>query len=301
MIKVVVVGSVALDSIKTPFGKVDRILGGSATYSSFASSFFSKTGLVGVIGTDFPKSYVALLEGQGIDLSGLEHKTGKTFFWKGFYDYDLNQAHTIDTQLNVFSDFNPVLPETFRNADFLFLGNISPKLQLSVLSQMNKRPRLIVSDTMNFYIEREPKNVLKVVKAVDIALMNDAEARQLFKTPNLITAAKKILALDSKYAIIKKGEHGSIMFTKNSYFAAPGYPLEKVIDPTGAGDCFAGAMIGYLAKRGKINEKEIRKAMIFASSVASINAEGFSLNNLKRTSMKEINARAKEFKEIMRF
>lgn len=301
LVKVVVVGTVALDSIKTPFGSAERVLGGSATYSSFASSFFSKTGVVGVVGNDFPKKHFEVLKKRGVDLEGLELVDGKTFFWEGFYGFDLNVANTVKTELNVFADFNPVLPDEYRKADFLFLGNISPKLQLSVLAQMDKRPKLVVSDTMNYYIERERKGVLEVVKEVDIALMNDGEARELFKTPNLVVAAKKVLELDSKYAIIKKGEHGSVLFTKNSHFAAPGYPLENVVDPTGCGDSFAGAMIGFLAKKGKVNEKELRKAMVFGSAVASLNAEGFSLDNLKKTSMKQIQARAKEFREIMRF
>ena len=299
--KVVVVGSTALDSIRTPFGKAERVLGGSATFASYASSFFSETGIVGVVGTDFPREFESLLEKKGIDMQGFSRANGKTFFWEGFYEFDMSQAHTVKTELNVFADFNPVLPESYRSADFLFLGNISPRLQLAVLGQMKKRPKLVVSDTMNFYIEREPQKVLEVVKEVDIALMNDAEARQLFQTPSLVVAAKKILELDSKYAIIKKGEHGSIMFTKGSFFAAPGYPLEKVVDPTGAGDCFAGALVGYLAKKGKVTEKEVRRAMIFASATASINAEGFSLDALKKASLKTINARAKEFREFVKF
>lgn len=299
--KVVVVGSVALDSVKTPFGKAENVLGGSATYAAYCSSFFAKTGIVGVAGQDFPKRHIELLKKKGIDIEGLSVVDGKTFYWEGFYEFDLNQAHTIKTELNVFQNFEPVLPENYRAADFLFLGNISPKLQLNVLSQMKKRPKLVVSDTMNYYIEREKENVLKVVKEVDIALMNDSEARELFKTPNLVQAARKILALNSDYAIIKKGENGSIMFTKNSHFAAPGYPLENVVDPTGCGDCFAGALIGYLAKKGKVSEKEIRRSMVYASAMASINAEGFSLNALKNASMKTINARAKEFKGFLKF
>ena len=234
-------------------------------------------------------------------MQGFSRAKGKTFFWEGFYEFDMNQAHTVKTELNVFADFNPVLPESYRSADFLFLGNISPRLQLAVLGQMKKRPKLVVSDTMNFYIEREPQNVLEVVKEVDIALMNDSEARQLFQTPSLVVAAKKILELDSKFAIIKKGEHGCVMFTDKSHFAVPGYPLEKIVDPTGCGDCFAGALVGYLAKKGKVTEKEVRRAMIFASSTASINAGGFSLDALKKTNYLDIEKRAKEFREFVKF
>jgi len=298
---VVIVGSVALDSVQTPFGKVERVLGGSASFSSVACSFFAKPGIVAVVGKDFPSENIDFFKSKGIDTKGLEVAEGKTFFWEGKYDFDLNTAHTIKTELNVFENFKPELPVSYKDAEFLFLGNIDPELQLQVLGQMNKRPKLVVADTMNYWIENKRDKVLEVVKKVDIALMNDGEARQLFETANLIDAAKKILELDSKIAIIKKGEHGCILFYEGNYFVAPGYPLEKVIDPTGAGDSFAGAMIGYLAKTSSLNEKNLRKALIYASSVASFNAEGFSLERLKTLSLEDINKRFNEFKKIMEF
>ncbi len=301
MVNIVTVGSVALDTVKTPFGEITDGLGGSATYSSFAASFFSKPGIVGVIGEDFPSEHIGLLNSRGIDTKGLSISKGKTFKWKGRYEFDMNQAHTIKTELNSFSDFKPELPEEYKNAEFLLLGNISPHLQLDVLKQMHERPKLVISDTMNYWIEKERETVLEVIKQVDIALMNDAEARMLFKTPNLVKAAGEILKLNSDYAIIKKGEHGSLLFTPTSHFAAPGFPLESVVDPTGAGDSFAGAFLGYLAKTKRLTEKNIRKAMIFGSTVASFNAEGFSLNRMKEISIKDIRQRVREFKKIVDF
>jgi len=298
---VVIVGSVALDNVKTPFGKAENALGGSATYASVAASYFAKPGIVAVVGNDFPKKHVELLKRKKVDVSGLEFASGKTFRWEGFYEFDLNQAHTVSTELNVFSDFNPVLPQKYRNAKYLFLGNISPALQLSVLNQMKKRPRLVVSDTMDYYIGKDPEAVKQVIKKVDIGLMNEGEARQLFKTPNLISAAKQIISLDSEYAIIKKGEHGAIMLSKKGFFAAPGFPLENVVDPTGSGDSFAGAFIGFLAKSGNLNEKNFRKAIIYASTVASFNAEDFSLGKLANLSRTEIEGRVKRFRELVRF
>ena len=298
---VVIVGSVALDNVKTPFGKAENALGGSATYASVAASYFAKPGIVAVVGNDFPKKHVELLKRKKVDVSGLEFASGKTFRWEGFYEFDLNQAHTVSTELNVFSDFNPVLPQKYRNAKYLFLGNISPALQLSVLNQMKKRPRLVVSDTMDYYIGKDPEAVKQVIKKVDIGLMNEGEARKLFKTPNLISAAKQIISLDSEYAIIKKGEHGAIMLSKKGFFAAPGFPLENVVDPTGSGDSFAGAFIGFLAKSGNLNEKNFRKAIIYASTVASFNAEDFSLGKLANLSRTEIEGRVKRFRELVRF
>lgn len=301
MVDVAIVGSIALDSIETPFGKREKILGGSASYASTAASFFCKPGLVGVVGTDFPKEHIEFFKKKGIDTAGLAVSDGKTFHWQGKYEFDLNQAHTLKTELNVFEKFNPILPEEYRNADFLFLGNILPELQLSVLNQMDKRPKLVLADTMNLWIQTKKEKVLQVVKEADICLMNDSEARQLFNTPNLLKAAKEILKLDSKIAIIKKGEHGCIMFSEESYFAMPGYPLENVIDPTGAGDSFAGALIGYLSKTKNLSEKNFRKALVYASTIASFDAEGFSLDKLKQISMKDIEKRFKEFKEIVKF
>ncbi len=301
MADVVIVGSVALDSIRTPFGEAKNVLGGSATYAGYACSFFAKPAVVAVVGKDFPKEHISLLKEREIDLEGLEIKEGKTFRWEGYYEFDLNQAHTIKTELNVLENFDPTLPEKYKDAEFLFLGNIDPTLQLNVLNQMNKKPKLVVADTMNYWIETKREKVLQLIKEVDIGLMNDSEARMLFDTTNLVSAAREILRLDSKIAIIKKGEHGSILFTDSSHFSAPGYPLENVKDPTGAGDCFAGAMIGYLAKTNDLSEANFRKAIIYASALASLNAEDFSLNNLKRISIEDIEGRYGEFKEIVKF
>ena len=301
MVDVVILGSMAFDSLETPFGKVEMALGGSATYAATAASLFVKPGIVSIVGTDFPKEHSKFLESRGIDLSGVEHAKGKTFYWKGKYGFDINAAETLDVQLNVVEGFKPKVPDKYKNADYLFLGNFEPAIQKSVLEQMTKRPKLVVSDTMNYYIEKDREAVLEMVKLSDIALMNDGEARQLFKTASLVEAAKEILKLDSKIAIIKKGEHGCIFMTKDSFFSAPGYPLEKVVDPTGAGDSFAGTLTGYLAKTGDLSDENIRKAIVYASAVASYNAEGFSLDNLKKISTKDIDKRVNEFKKIVEF
>ncbi len=300
---VVIVGSIALDDVKTPFGSVKGALGGSAVYASLACSLFAKTGIVGVVGNDFPSEHLSLLESRGIDLSNLQaRKDAKTFHWCGEYGLDLNAAKTLRTDLNVLADFRPKLSNEFRAADFLFLGNIDPEQQLNVLSQMKKRPKFVIADTMNLWIGTKRKKVLEVVEKVDLALMNDGEARQLFNTPNLVKAAQEIIALDSRLAVIKKGEHGCIMFSeKGSHFACPGYPLENVLDPTGSGDSFGGTLIGYLAKTNDFSEKNMRKAIVYASSVASFNAEGFSVEKLKRLKIGDVEGRYKEFHEFVKF
>jgi ribokinase len=300
MVECVIVGTVAFDSIKTPFGSAEKVLGGSATYASLAASFFAKPGIVSVVGKDFPKEHFDFFEKKGIDTKGIAENEGKTFAWSGEYGLDINIAKTLKTELNVLSQFDPKLPEEYRKAEFLFLGNIDPELQLKVLEQMNKT-KLVVADTMNYWIEKKREKVLEIVKKTDICLMNDAEARQLFNTPNLIQAAKEILKLDSDLAIIKKGEHGALLCTENGSFVAPAYPLANVIDPTGCGDSFAGALIGFLAKQGKVNEGLMRKAIIYGSTVASFNAEGMGTERMKTLSRNEINKRFEEFKEIMRF
>ncbi len=302
MVEVVIVGSVALDDVKTPFGEVKNALGGSATYASIACSLFSKPGIVGVVGKDFPHKYIELLESKKIDLQGLEvDRKGKTFRWKGEYGLDLNTAKTIKTELNAFQSFSPKLPEAYRKADFLFLGNIGPELQLSVLAQMEKRPKLVVADTMNLWIETKRQKVLEVVEEVDLCLMNDAEARQLFRTSSIVKAAREILRLDSESAIIKKGEHGCVLFTKDSYFSCPGYPLENVKDPTGSGDAFGGSLIGYLAKTRDFSHANMRKAVVYASSTASFNAEGFSVERLKSVALKDVQQRYSEFAGFVKF
>jgi ribokinase len=300
MVEVVIVGSIGLDDIQTPFGRIRNTLGGSAVYASIASSFFSRTGVIGVIGTDFPQQHLELMQRRGIDIKGIEIKEGKTFRWSGKYEFDLNVAETLKTELNVMEKFDPQIPREYKKAEYVFLGNLDPEIQLNVLKQM-KKPKLVLSDTMNYWIESKRQKVLDVVKAVDIALMNDSEARELFKTTNLVKAAKEILKLDSNYAIIKKGEHGAVMFTEKSHFSLPGYPLEDIKDPTGAGDSFAGALIGYLAKTKEINEKNMRKAMVYASVVASLEVEGLGVTNMNFINQFKIKERFNEFKEFMKF
>lgn len=302
MPKVIIVGTVALDDVRTPFGEVRGALGGSATYAGIACSLFAKPGIVGVVGADFPQRHLDFFRSRGIDTSGITvDAAGKTFHWKGEYGHDLNTAKTLKTNLNVLASFRPLLSDSFRKADFLFLGNIDPELQLGVLGQMRKRPRLVVADTMNHWIGLKRDKVLEVIRAVDIALMNDAEARQLFRTTSIVDAAREILNLDSKFAIIKKGEHGCVMFTNKTHFACPGYPLENIKDPTGSGDCFGGTLIGYLAKTKDFSEKNMRKALVYASSVASFNAEGFSVDKIRKLTMGNVKKRYSEFRGFVKF
>ncbi len=300
MIELVVVGSVALDSVETPFGKTEEALGGSATFASIAASYFCSPGIVAVVGKDFPEKHVKLLSSKGVDVSGMEKVEGKTFRWKGKYGFDLNVAKTLSTELNVFASFSPKIPDEFRKAEYVFLGNIDPELQLKVLDQIES-PKLVVSDTMNYWIENKREKVLEAVEKVDLALMNDGEARELFGTTNLLKAAREILRLNSDYAIIKKGEHGSIMVSKEGYFSMPGFPLENVADPTGAGDSFAGALIGFLVQHGKLDDKSLRKAIVYGSTVASFNAESFSLGKLSGLTKNEIEERFSHFRELVRF
>ena len=299
MVDIAIVGSVALDSVKTPFGDVKEVLGGAATYSSFAASFFAKPGIVAVIGEDFPQEHLDLLKSRNIDLSGVQRE-GKTFRWQGSYDYDMNSAKTLKTELNSFENFKPKLPEEYKKAKYVFLANINPELQLNVLEQISK-PEIVMLDTMNLWIETKKEKLLEVIKKVDILLMNDSEARELFKTPNLVQAAKAALKLGPSHVIIKKGEHGALLFTNNSHFNAPGYPLELLKDPTGCGDCFAGALIGYLAKTDNVSEANLRKAIVYGSVIASCNAEDHSLNRLKTVTMDEIEARYKEMQKMREF
>ena len=297
---ITVVGSVALDSIETPFGKVDSVIGGSATHFATAASFFAPINLVGVVGNDFPKEHVKFLKSRNVDTRGLEIVDGLTFSWKGYYDYDLNTAHTLETNLNVFENFDPKLPESYKSAEFIFLANIDPELQLKVLDQTTQ-PKLVVMDTMNFWIESKKQHLIRTLQEVDIALMNDAEARELCETHNLLDAARRILGWGPTTVIIKKGEHGVLMFTDKTHFAAPAFPLEDIKDPTGAGDSFAGGFIGYLAKTNDISEKNMRKAVIYASVMASFSVEDFSLDRFKRLSDKDIDERYAHFEEITIF
>jgi ribokinase len=299
MVKVIIIGTMGLDDIRTPSGEVQGVLGGSATYASWASSFFAKTGVVSIVGDDFPDEHHSILTDRGICLNGLVKK-GKTFRWQGLYEFDMNEAKTLNTELNSVLEFEANLPEEYKKAEYVFLANIDPDLQLKVIEQLEK-PKLIAMDTMNFWIDSKKEKLIEAIKKVDILVINDGEARQLFGTANLVKAGKKALELGIKAVIIKKGEHGALLFTKDTHFNAPGYPLEEVKDPTGCGDSFGGSFIGYLAKAGKLNDKTLKKAVIYATSVASHNAEGFSLENLKNISKKDIDNRVKEIKKIRKF
>lgn len=288
---VLIVGSVALDSVETPSGHVENALGGAATYAATATSLFAPVRLVGVVGDDFPTEHTQFLENRNVDLSGLQRIAGgKTFRWQGDYLHDLNQAATHQTQLGVFEDFHPHLPADYANTPFVFLANINPGLQLQVLEAV-KSPRLVVCDTMNLWINLARDTVFEVLKRADVAVMNDGEARLLFEEGNLIRAGHKILELGPKVAIIKKGEHGSLMFSGDEIFAAPAYPVEEVVDPTGAGDSFAGAFIGYLAQTGDISLENMRRAVVYGGSVASATVQDFSLNSLAKLTREQVEDR----------
>ncbi len=297
---ILVVGSVAFDSVETPFGREENILGGSATYFSTSASFFADVNLVAVVGEDFPREHIDFLESRNIDLSGLARVSGKTFHWKGRYGYDLNEAQTLETNLNVFADFKPKIPAQYAAAEYLFLANIDPELQMEVLNQV-ARPRIVACDTMNFWISSKPDSLKKVLERVDIFIINEGEARQLSGEANLVKAAKEILSLGVRTLIIKRGEYGVLMFNGASIFAAPAYPLEEVFDPTGAGDTFAGGFMGYLANTGDTSEAGIRQAIIFGSVMASFNVEDFSLNRMRRLEYREIEERYRDFRAMTHF
>lgn len=295
-----VVGSVGLDTVRTPFGAVEEALGGSATYCSAAASFFTPVQLVAVVGEDFPEEHVRFLADRRVDLRGLQRVPGRTFRWRGEYTFELNEAKTLDTQLNVFERFRPELPEAYREAEYLFLANIDPDLQRDVLRQM-RRPRLVACDTMNFWIEGKLEALRRTIREVDLLVINEGEARELAREPNLVKAARQILSLGPKALIVKRGEYGACLFNGKQVFAAPAYPLESAFDPTGAGDAFAGGMMGYLAANGDLSDAGIRRAMIFGSVLASYNVEDFSLNRLRTLSRGEIDLRYREFLELTRF
>ena len=294
-----ILGTIALDNIETPFGKQKEALGGSATYASYAASFFSSPAIVSIIGKDFPQQHKNLLKNRNICLKGVAIGD-KTFRWDGFYEFDMNEAKTLRTELNVLESFQPMLPEDYKNIEYILLGNLDPDIQLAVLSQL-KKPALVITDTMNFWIEHKKDKLLEVIKKTGILLLNDGEARQLFKTANLVSAATKALKLGPKAVVIKKGEHGALLFTKDKHFNAPGYPLETVKDPTGCGASFGGALVGYLAKTKDHSEANLRKAIVYASAIASFNAEDFSLNNLKKIKHHDIEKRFNELREIRNF
>lgn len=287
----VVVGSVALDSVETPFGKVENALGGSATYFSVAASFFTRDiKMVGIVGEDFPQEHISFLRSRGIDLTGLELVNGKTFHWSGRYGDNLNMAKTLSTELNVFEHFAPKLPESHRDAKYVFLANINPELQMDVLRQV-RNTELVVCDTMNLWISERRAQLLETIKRVNILVLNDAESRQLTGESNLNKAAKKILDYGPNRVIIKKGEHGAVTFTKTSCFSSPAYPLEELCDPTGAGDTFAGGFLGYLASTGNLSESNIRKAIFYGTVMASFNVEDFSLDRQRSLTRAEIESR----------
>lgn len=298
---ILVVGSVALDSIQTPFGKRKDILGGSATFFSIAASFFDKVNIVAAVGEDFPKKYLVLLRERGIGIEGLEIKNGgKTFRWSGKYKNDLNTAHTISTHLNVFKDFDPKVPRSLIQPKVLFLANIDPVLQAKVLKQV-KRPGIVVCDSMNYWIKNKRSSFEKLLDKIDILLLNESEARQFSGESNLIRAARFIVSSGPKAVVIKKGEHGVMYFSKRSHFVAPAYLLENVYDPTGAGDTFAGGMIGYLSRAGRTGEGDIRKALIYGSIMASFAVEDFSVNRLLAISAVDIRRRYEAYRKMTRF
>jgi len=296
----VVVGSVALDSVKTPFGNVTEALGGSATYFSYAASFFTQVRVVGAVGSDFPKEHLELLSGRGVDVTAIEVLPGqKTFRWTGEYGFDLNEARTLDVQLNAFAAFKPKLGPLHRKARFLFLANIDPVLQLGVLSQM-ERPALTALDTMNFWIEGKRADLLRVLERVDVLLINDAEARMLAGEPNLVKAARAITGMGPRTVVIKRGEYGSLLLSDGQFFFAPAYPLETVFDPTGAGDTFAGGFMGYLAQNDATDLASLRRAMVRGATLASFTVEDFSLDRLKRLEPREIESRLIVFADMVR-
>ncbi len=297
---ILVVGSVALDSVKTPFGEREEVLGGSAVFFSLAASFFSEVRVVAVAGEDFPPEHLEFLRKRNIDLEGLKTVPGKTFRWKGRYDYDLNEAHTLDTQLNVFESFQPEVPESYRDSDYVFLANIDPVLQRRVLEQV-RRPKLVLCDTMNYWIENRRDELLETIRLVDIMLLNDSEARELVQEPNLIMAARKILKLGPKRVIIKKGEHGVLMLSEESLFTLTAYPLEFVYDPTGAGDTFGGGFLGSLSRFEESSEEDLRRSIVYGSVMASYDVEDFSCERLRDLTFEDIDKRYYEFIKMTRF
>src|SRR4051812_45993006 len=298
---VLCVGSVALDSVETPFGKADNVLGGSGNFFSASASHLSPVQLVGVIGSDYPLADLeAKFASRPIDLSGVEHAEGASFRWRGRYRHDLNVAETLETHLGVFSNFRPKIPDKFRNAPFVFLGNIDPRLQLDVLTQVAK-PKLVACDTMNFWIESRRPDLMKLLERVDLITLNDAEARQLTDEFNLVKAARWIMTKGPKFVIIKKGEHGAFMFTESSIFFAPAYPLESVFDPTGAGDSFAGGFMGYVARSGDLSEASLRRAVVYGSAMGSFAVEKFSVDRLLEITSGDVRNRVSDFYKLVSF
>ncbi|GGH37275.1 sugar kinase [Mangrovimonas yunxiaonensis] len=303
MSKLVIVGTVAFDAIETPFGKTDKILGGAATFIGLAASQFDiDAAAVSVVGGDFPQDYLNILQQKNINISGIEIvKEGKTFFWSGRYHNDMNTRDTITTELNTLADFNPVVPSAYKNADYVMLGNLHPLVQLSVLEQMENKPKLVVLDTMNFWMDNALEDLHDVIGKVDVITINDEEARQLTGQHSLVVAARKIHEMGPKYVVIKKGEHGALLFHDDNVFYAPALPLEEVFDPTGAGDTFAGGFIGFLAKTDDISFNNMKQAVIYGSTLASFCVEKFGTERMQQLSKNEIFKRLQEFKQLTQF
>lgn len=294
------VGSVAFDDLETPGGSRENLLGGSATYFTLSASLFTPSQLVAVVGMDFLPDHRAVFESRPIDLAGLVQKPGRSFRWKGSYDDELNEAQTLDTQLNVFADFHPQLPETFRQSPYLFLGNIEPSLQLDVVHQMAKPPRWVALDTMNYWIRGSRKELAEVLKEVDILLVNEMEVRELTLEHNLLKAYRKILSFGPKVLVIKRGEYGAVLMTEGCVFSAPAYPLEDVVDPTGAGDTFAGGFLGKLAQLGRIDIPALKNAVLTGTVMASFTVEEFGTGRLETVQKKDLNERSKAFSDMIR-
>ena len=293
------VGSMAIDSVKTPYGERSESIGGSATYFSISASFFTNVSLVAVVGSDFPQTELEFLESRNIDLSAVEKSEGKTFRWKGEYHEDMNIAHTLDTQLNVFENFKPAIPEKYKDFDYLFLANIDPDLQISVLEQI-KSPKLVACDTMNFWIESKNDSLMKIIESIDVLIINDAELCSLAKDKNILSAAKKISRLGPNTLVVKRGEFGAILFHEKEVFAVPAFPIENVIDPTGAGDTFAGGFMGFLTLNG-MSSNNVRNAVIYGSVMASFNVQSLSFDRLKNLDRVEISERYEQFSKLMQY
>src|ERR1700710_2139666 len=299
----VVIGTVAFDAIETPFGKTDKIVGGAATYASLAAAYFyEKVKIVAVVGDDFPKEDIEDFKNHNIDTEGLQVKKGeKSFFWSGKYHNDMNTRDTLITNLNVLADFDPIIPESYQDCEYLMLGNLTPQVQQTVINRLTNRPKLIVMDTMNFWMDIAMDDLLETIKLVDVLTINDAEARQLSGEYSLVKAARKILTMGPKYLIIKKGEHGALLFHENKIFSAPALPLADVFDPTGAGDTFAGGFIGYMSKMGEVNFNNMKNAIIYGSALASFCVEKFGTEKIKNLTEKEITTRIQEFVSLAAF
>jgi sugar/nucleoside kinase (ribokinase family) len=298
-----VIGTVAFDALETPFGKTDKIIGGSATFISLAASYFTKKiNLVAVVGGDFLKSDISMMQEHGIDTAGLQVKENeKSFFWSGKYHNDMNTRDTLVTELNVLETFDPLIPDQYQNCEFLMLGNLSPSVQKTVIQRLHKRPKLIMMDTMNFWMNVALADLMEVLTMVDVLSVNDEEARQLTQEYSLVKAAKKIMAMGPKILIIKKGEHGALLFKENQVFFAPALPLEDVFDPTGAGDTFAGGFIGYLASTSDISFNNMKRAIIYGSAMASFCVEKFGTERLQHLSKEELDSRVQEFVDLVQF